>query len=430
MKSIKKIFLLSLCIIAVAACKDSKSQATEEPLETAEAEVNTTVKKPKPKIKYGYDLDDYILHQDTIKNGDSFGKILGRNGFTSQEIFYTVESVKDSFNTARIIAGKPYILIKPKDNPDKLSALIYQNDIVNYTVIDFQDSISVHQEKRPVTIKRKIISGSIHSSLSKSMDEAGASVALIHELSSLYQWKIDFFRLQKGDQFKMIYHEKYVDDSIYAGIKNIVAAQFVHHGSPYYAFHYDTEGKERSDKFYDEEAKTLQSFFLKAPVEYSRISSRYTQRRFHPVQKRYKSHLGTDYAAPSGTPIRSTADGVVTASSYTRFNGNYVKVRHNSKYTTQYLHMSRRKAKVGQRVKQGDVIGYVGQTGLATGPHVCYRFWVNGKQKDPYREKMPSSEPMEDHLKPDYFEYIAPLKEELDAIIVEEPKSEEQLAGF
>lgn len=430
MKSIKTLFLLSLSLFILGACKDSKNEASEEPLETAEAEINTVIEKPKRQVKYGYNLDDFTLHYDTIRNGDSFGKILGSNGFSSQEIFNTVEAVKDSFNTTKIIAGKPYILIKSKEDPDKLSAFIYQNDIVNYTVVNFQDSISAHQEKRPVTTKRKIISGSINSSLSQSMDEAGASVALIHELSSLYQWKIDFFRLQKGDQFKMIYHERYVDDSIYAGIKNIEAAQFVHHDSPYYAFHYDEDGKEFSDKFYDEEAKTLQSFFLKAPVEYSRISSRYTQRRFHPVQKRYKSHLGTDYAAPTGTPIRSTADGVIVASSYTRFNGNYVKVKHNSKYTTQYLHMSKRKAKPGQRVKQGDIIGYVGQTGLATGPHVCYRFWVNGQQKDPYREKMPSSEPLEDNLKSEYFEYIAPLKDELDSIIIEEPKSEEQLAGF
>src|SRR5699024_6844047 len=179
----------------------------------------------------------------------------------------------------------------------------------------------------------------------------------------------------------------------------------------------------------DEDANSLQNFFLKAPVEYTRISSRYTPKRFHPVQKRWKAHLGTDYAAPTGTPIHSTADGVITVSGYNQYNGNYVKVKHNSKYTTQYLHMSKRKARVGQRVKQGEVIGYVGQTGLATGPHVCYRFWVNGKQEDPYKQKMPSSEPLPDSLKTEYFKYIGPLKEKLERMEVQEsPKKDENLA--
>ncbi|MGB2087142.1 MAG: M23 family metallopeptidase, partial [Psychroflexus salarius] len=168
--------------------------------------------------------------------------------------------------------------------------------------------------------------------------------------------------------------------------------------------------------YFDENAQTLRKFFLKAPLEYSRISSRYTKRRFHPVQKRWKAHKGTDYAAPTGTPIWSTADGVVIKSSYTRGNGKYVKVRHTSTYTTQYLHMSRRAVNVGDYVKQGDIIGYVGSTGLATGPHVCYRFWVNGRQVDPYKQDLPDAEPMAEKLKPAYFDFIKPLKSQLDKI--------------
>lgn len=427
MKKIFNLAFLALFIVTLSACHQKKKDSQSENIETAE--VKTSLKKPKQIIQYGYDMDEFQFEYDTIRNGDSFGKLLNDKGFGHGEIHNMIEKVKDTFNVTKIIAGKPYIFVQSKENPEKPVAFIYQNDLINYTVVNFQDSIYAQKKKKPVTFKRKSIAGSINSSLSKAMDDAGASIALIHELSSLYQWKIDFFRLQKGDQFKVIYHERYVDDSIYAGVKNIEAAQFIHYDSPYYAFHYGKE-EDNSDKFYDEEAKTLQSFFLKAPVEYTRISSRYTLKRFHPVQKRWKGHLGTDYAAPTGTPIRSTADGVIVASSYTRFNGNYVKVKHNSKYTTQYLHMSKRNAKVGQRVKQGDVIGYVGQTGLATGPHVCYRFWVNGEQKDPYRERMPSSEPLAESLRDEYFEYIKPLKKELDEIKVEEPKNEEQLAGF
>lgn len=426
MKRIFRIFVFIFIISLFFACKDNKNndqKKQDDSIETAEAK-KPALKKPKAKIKYGFNLDDFDFQHDTIQNGDSFGKIMGENGFSPGETHQIIEKIKDTFNPAKLAAGKPYILIHSKEDPEKPTAMIYQNDVVNYTVINLQDSIYAKREKRPVTTKRKTISGTISSSLSHAMDEAGASAALIHELAALYQWKIDFFRLQKNDQFKVIFYEKYVDDSIYAGIDNIEAAQFNHHNSPYYAFYYGDDGEENSDKYYDDEANTLQSFFLKAPVEYTRISSRYSLRRYHPVQKRWKGHLGTDYAAPTGTPIHSTADGVVIASAYTRFNGNYVKVKHNSTYTTQYLHMSKRKAKVGQRVKQGEVIGYVGQTGLATGPHVCYRFWVNGEQKDPYREKMPSSEPLKEELKSDYFEYIAPLKKELDEIDIKEVKEE------
>lgn len=426
-------FIALLLFLGLFSCKKENDQSVKHDKQKDTAHVKPKLEKPKVKKEFGFNLDDYDLTYDTIQNGDSFGKIMQQNGYSVGEVYQITEQIKEDFDPTKLRAGKPYIKIKSKDDDaGKLTALVYQKDIINYTVINLEDSISATSKKLPVTTKRRVISGTINSSLSQAMDEAGASAALIQNLSSLYQWKIDFFRLQKGDQFKAIFYENYVNDSIYAGIKNIEASQFIHHGSPYYAFLYGKEKDGFSDKYYDEEAKTLQSFFLKAPVEYTRISSRYTQRRFHPVQKRWKGHLGTDYAAPTGTPIHSTADGVIIASAYTRFNGNYVKVKHNSTYTTQYLHMSKRKARVGQRVKQGEVIGYVGQTGLATGPHVCYRFWVNGEQKDPYRQKMPSSEPLKEELKEEYFAYIAPLKKELDDIKIKQSQKEkeEQLAGF
>ena len=175
-------------------------------------------------------------------------------------------------------------------------------------------------------------------------------------------------------------------------LKVLMQHCFIHQNEPFYAFEYEVDSTTNRTEYFDEEAKTLRRFFLKAPVQYSRISSRYSPRRFHPVQRRWKAHKGTDYAAKRGTPIWSTADGVVIKSSYTSGNGNYVKVKHTNKYTTQYLHMTRRAAKVGQRVKQGEIIGYVGSTGLATGPHVCYRFWVHGRQVDPFKQDLPKAE--------------------------------------
>lgn len=424
---------LCLTIFSVLLITYSCKQADKDRDDSETAEVQTELKKPEPVIKYGFDLEDFELVHDTIRSGDSFGNILSSNGFSLQEVHTINENVKDTFDSRKLVVGKPYILIKSKADTDKPIAFIYQKDIINYTVINMEDSISVETHKRPVSLKRRTLSGAIHSSLSVTMDKAGASPSLIHELASLYQWKIDFFRIQKGDQFRLIYNERYVDDSIYAGVESIEAAKFIHYGEPYYAFHFDRKTEDGFSSYYDDEANSLQNFFLKAPVEYTRISSRYTPKRFHPVQKRWKAHLGTDYAAPTGTPIHSTADGVITVSGYNQYNGNYVKVKHNSKYTTQYLHMSKRKARVGQRVKQGEVIGYVGQTGLATGPHVCYRFWVNGKQEDPYRQKMPNSEPLAENLKSQYFETINPLKEELDSMVVEEEetnKTDRSLAGL
>lgn len=407
MKKISYLPLILLILIAVGCEFD----------EAPKEEVQTEIKKPKPSIKeYGFTLDDYEVYRDTVRSGDSFGAIMDYHGVTRGRVFEVSEKVKDVFDPARINVGKPYIILKSKDSLSNVEVFIYEESRINYTVVNLKDSISALRNKKPVTIKKNIVSGVITSSLSAAMDNEGLSILLADKLADIYQWKIDFFKIQKGDQFKIIYNEKYINDTIYAGLANIEAAVLTHYKNPYYAFEFGKDSLSGFAKFYDEEANSLQSFFLKAPLKYSRISSRYTKRRFHPVQKRWKAHKGTDYAAPTGTPIWSTADGVVIKSSYTRGNGNYVKVRHNDKYTTQYLHMSKRNAKVGQRVKQGDVIGYVGSTGLATGPHVCYRFWVYGKQVDPYKQNLPSSEPLKESLKPMYFAKMDSLKKDLGQI--------------
>ncbi len=384
-----------------------------------EKQAVTKVKKePAPKVekRYGFVFNDYNVVRDTIKRGDFFGSIMDQNGVGPGKVYEITEKVKDSFNPARITAGKKYFVLRAKDSAKTPEYFIYENDKINYTVLALGDSVYVKKKQRPVTVKKREVSGVVTSSLSEAMQAQGLSNMLVYELSNIYQWSIDFFKLQKGDQFKMVYHEKYIDDTIFAGIEKVDAAVFKHQDKPFYAFRYNTDTVSGKPSFYDSDAKALQSFFLKAPLNYTRISSRYTKRRFHPVQKRWKAHLGTDYAAPYNTPIVSTANGTVIASSYTSGNGNYVKIRHNSKYTTQYLHMTKRAVRNGEYVRQGQVIGYVGSTGLATGPHVCYRFWVNGKQVDPFRQNLPSAEKIKDNLKDDYFAYIDPLKKELDKI--------------
>ena len=238
-------------------------------------------------------------------------------------------------------------------------------------------------------------------SLWNAMTDAGIPYDLIDKMEDVFAWSLDFYHLQKGDRFKLIYEKQYVGDE-YIGTGKILAALFENSGNKHNAVQFDTEDY---NGYFDLEARPMKKAFLKAPVKYSRISSRYNPRRFHPVLKRHKSHLGTDYAAPKGTPIYAIANGVVTKASFNRGNGNYVKIKHSDQIQTQYLHMRnfRKGIASGVQVQQGEVIGYVGQTGLATGPHVCFRFWKNGKQVDHLKENLPPPAPMEEKDKAHYF---------------------------
>ena len=402
MKKLTYLLALGLSLVACNQEKESK-------------EITEVVVEEVPVIReeYGFILNDFEVIRDTIRSGDNFGGIMGSHGMSGNKLHEVLQQVKDIFNPARLGIGKAYVILKDRQNENSPNYFIYENDRIGYTVVNLGDSIGAYKAEKPVTIKRKTVSGIILNNLSESMQDEGLSVTLTHELSNMYQWSIDFFKLQKGDQFKMVYNERYINDTIYAGIESIEGAVFVHQDKPYYAFGYTVNSEAG---YYDEEARPLESFFLKAPLNFSRISSRFSGNRFHPVQKTWKAHKGTDYAAPHGTPIWSTANGTVIASGYTAGNGNYVKVKHNDTYSTQYLHMSKRNVKVGQRVRQGDVIGYVGSTGLATGPHVCYRFWVRGQQVDPFRQNLPAAEPIADHLKEEYFQAIKPIKEDLESI--------------
>lgn len=387
-------------------CQKSVEENCDEP------ELTTTVSNQ----LYGYAMDDYEVVLDTVRSGDTFGKLMDNFGVSAGQVYQIVEKVKDTFDVRQLRAGRPFTLLRSKDSLNKPQVFIYHPNRIDYVVIDMRDSIQCYRDKLPVTTKRRTVTGVINSSLSQAMTDQGLSQNLVHELSSIYQWTVDFFRLQKGDHFKIIYNENYINDTTFVGIENVEATLLNHYNRPYYAFRFTTDSLTGTADYYDEKANTLRSFFLKAPLNYTRISSRYSLNRFHPVQKKWKAHLGTDYAAPHGTPIMATANGVVERSGYNSGNGNYVKIKHNDTYSTQYLHMSKRAVKVGDRVKQGDIIGYVGSTGLATGPHVCYRFWYNGKQVDPYAIDLPAAEPIKEELKESYFSFIQSLKEEIDQI--------------
>ncbi|AZQ43400.1 peptidoglycan DD-metalloendopeptidase family protein [Nonlabens ponticola] len=398
-------FLIAVCSLLVLASCDEKQ-------EVQIAEVKPVI----PVMQYGYDLNNYEIVEDTVQSGDTFNDLIAPHLVEGQSAYQAAVELNEIYDLRKIQAGKPFKILKRKDSVHTPEAFIYEPSRMDYVKLTLNENLEATQDKHPITYSRRIAAGTIETTLSEAMEDQGLGMSAIYELSDIYKWTIDFFKLQKGDRFKMIFQERYINDSIYAGIDRIEVAVFETGNKPYYAFDYVVDSTEAVHEYYNEEGATLRNFFLKAPVNYTRISSRYTKRRFHPVQKRWKAHKGTDYAAGYGTPIVATANGIVTKSGYTRGNGNYVKIRHNGTYETQYLHMTKRKVSVGQRVDQGQVIGTVGSTGLATGPHVCYRFWVNGKQVDPYKQNLPSAEPLPQAKMADYQNFIMPLKEEIDEV--------------
>lgn len=405
---LKKIFIFLLVGLLIA-CKNDKPAAIVE-------------KKPaKPKIvfEYGFNLNNFKVINDTIKSGENFSEILDRNHIEYPKVLEIVKKIKDTFNVRRIKSGTAYTILASKDSLEKAQIFIYKPSKVRYTVVNFKDSIiSAYNGKKKVKKIIKTASGIIKTSLSEAMDEQGLSSYLTSKMADdIYAWTIDFSRLQKNDKFKLIYEQLYINDTIPVGIGEVKATYFEHGNQPFYAFKFIADSTLNVPDYFDDKATNLRRQFLKMPVKFSRISSRYNlRRRIAYYGNRIKPHRGTDFAAPIGTPIMATANGVVIKSSYTSGNGKYVKIRHNSTYSTQYLHMSRRAVKVGQVVKQGQTIGYVGMTGHAAGPHVCYRFWKNGRQVDPLKQKLPAAKPMKKNIKPAYFKFIAPLKAQLDSI--------------
>ncbi len=404
-----KIVLILIGILLFNSCKKEANEITEVKI----------IEEEKPIIieEFGYVLNNYKVFRDTIKSGESFGEILERYHIEYPAIYNIAEAAKDTFDIRKLRAGKPYTILAKNDSTEQAQVFIYQPNKVEYLIVDFTDSIQINFGRKKVRTEIKTASGIIESSLSEAISDQDLDYILALEMADIYAWTIDFHHLQKGDNFKLIYEQKFIDDSVSVGIGNITAAYFEHKDNALYAFNFITDSLKNINDYYDEKAKTLRRKFLKAPIKFSRVSSRYNlKRRIKYYGNRVRAHKGTDFAANIGTPILSTASGTVIASRYAGGNGNYVKIKHNSTYSTQYLHMKKRAVRKGDYVKQGDVIGYVGMTGNTAGPHVCYRFWKNGRQVDPFREKLPSAAPIKEDLKESYFLFIEPLKIQIDNI--------------
>ena len=341
---------------------------------------------------YGFDGRSYESVSARVRRNETLSDILLRNGATGLDVASIAERARDVFDVRSLRRGLGYRLYFDRDEPAKPIAMVYEPDRTAYVVFDLAGDTGVSVWKRPIVVKRQKAAGVIRSSLYETLQEQELELGLAFELAEIFAWQIDFYHLQPGDRFTAVYDQRFVGGKS-VGVGRVHAARFLSSDREFTAFHFDQQG---AIAYFDEEGNSLRKTFLAAPVKYSRISSRYSGRRFHPVLKRYRSHRGTDYAAPYGTPIRATGDGEIVEAAYKKGNGRYVKIRHNGTYTTAYLHMSRIAPSVrgGAYVRQGDIIGYVGSSGLATGPHVCYRFWKHGQQVDPLREEFPSAEPV------------------------------------
>ena len=375
------------------------------------------VQKVQPKVEqFGFNFNDFNVVHDTVKRGDTFGTIIQNQNLGNKQVYDIVSKIKDTFDVRTIRIGKAFTFLRSKDRFKKLQVMVYQRDRGSYYVIDFRDSISVSKKISPIRYKQRTITGALDGSLSEALNKQGVDVALANKLTKVYAWSIDFFKLKKGDKFGITFTERYINDSIYDGVDSLKAAFFEYKGKLIYAFPFAQNENSAKQDYYDENGKALKNFFLKAPLKFVNITSKFSKNRFHPVQMIWKAHKGTDYAAPTGTPIMTTASGIVEQAGYTAGNGNYVKVKHDKTYSTQYLHMSKILVRKGQRVAQGSIIGKVGSTGLATGPHVCYRFWKNGVQVDALRLKLPNSQPMDSKNLPRFLSQIKPLKRELDSV--------------
>jgi murein DD-endopeptidase MepM/ murein hydrolase activator NlpD len=344
-------------------------------------------------LKWGLCLERFGLQQTELKSGDIFGKILMAKGLAYPQVLQLVENGKTQFNVNSMRAGQSLTFLTEKNQNSAPKYLIYEPSAYEYVIFHLQEPFDVKCVKRDVTTKVVANSGVLETSFWAALTDNGLSDELADGMIDVLASSVDFYHQRQGDRFKVVYEQHYINGQA-VGTGKIKAALYEREGKEYYAFNFQ-KPDDRTD-YFDFDGRPARKAFLKSPVKFSRISSRFNRNRLHPVLGYHKAHFGTDYAAPHGTPILAVAEGTVTEATRRGGNGNYVRIRHNNTYETQYLHMSgfARGVRPGTRVAQGQTIGYVGSTGLATGPHVCFRFWKNGQQVDHLRLNLPQPEPM------------------------------------
>ena len=408
-----RFILLAIILYAITGCS-TKEQKDKQ---TITNPIDTVAIAP-PNLLFGLPVDSFVIENNNVKRNEFLASILLKYDIPYNQIDKLAKQSKNTFDVRKIKVGNPYFVFLDHDSLHTPRYFVYEIDKVNYVVYNLQDSITVTTGQKEIRKVKKTASGIITSSLWNAMTENGTSPVLALELSDIYAWTVDFFGIEKGDYFKVLYTEDYVD-STSVGISSIEAALFHHRGDDYYSFHFQEDSA--TYNYFDEKGKSLRKAFLKAPLKFSRISSRFSHSRYHPVLKIRRPHHGIDYAAPKGTHVFSIGDGRIIAKGFqARGGGNYLKIKHNSVYTTVYMHLNgfAKGLNQGDKVKQGQLIGYVGSTGLSTGPHLDYRVFKNGKPIDPLKVKAPPVEPVKKEDMKRFKDFYKPLKTQVDELIL------------
>jgi len=360
---------------------------------------------------YGFETDNYHIDDERIQRNESLYIILRRHGVSPETIHYIQQQARGTVNLSRMVPGQRYRVYKNGDG--EATGFVWHRSATDFTTITWDDGISIENGEIPIRTEIAAVSGTIEHSLANAISRKGVSQRLVVELANIYAWTVDFYSLRRGDNFKIVYENRYVQDE-YVGIGTIKVAEFEHRGTVRRAYFFDNG---QQSGYFDDEGNSMRRQMMRVPFEYNpRISSGFSHNRMHPILNQRRPHYGTDYAAPTGTPILAAGDGVVTEAQHRGGNGNIVQIRHNSVYRTAYLHMSRFASGIrpGVSVKQGQVIGYVGQTGLATGPHLCYRLYKNSTPINSVTYDFPPSEGLSDEFMDEYLAEVERLDQMLD----------------
>ena len=375
--------------------------------------INTPEPEPEPRIRFGLFWDSLSVDSGSLKSGQTLSHLLDPYGISPGKVATLAANSKDVYRVTSMRQGKSFWVACDLDSARTPLYLIYERNAEDYVVFSLKDTLGARLGSYPVDTVYRRVQGVIKNSLYMDLENMGESHLLALSMSKVYDWTIDFSHVRENDTFDAYFFQKRVNGEL-VGMPEILSSVFTHRGTEFKAYRFDQgDGPD----WFDPTGASLRKAFLKTPIEFGRMSSAFNKNRFHPVLKRVKAHLGTDYAAPTGTPIRAVGSGIVIKSEFKRNNGNYVKIRHNGTYETQYLHMSKRLVKVGDVVKQGDIIGKVGSTGLATGPHVCFRFWKNGEQVDHRREAFPPDTPVRDEMMDSFAKEVTRLELEADSVL-------------
>lgn len=401
--------VLMLAIVIVlffASCSNNQDSKKPEKLAAVESI------KSEPKLLYEIVIDSLLIDEGQVKRNQFLADILLDKGVEYGTIDHIANQHRSVFDVRKIRAGNRYTFISAADSVETPLYFVYEIDNTDYVVFSLTDSLQAWKGNKPIERKLESAYGVINSSLWNAMVDGGFDANLANELSEVYAWTIDFFGIQKGDEFEVLYDRLYVDNKP-IGIGKIRASRFMNYGKDQYAFYFEQDSV---GDYFDEAGQSLMRTFLKAPLKYNRISSGFSNARFHPVLKIYRPHHGVDYAAPSGTPVYAIGEGVITRKGYQKGGGgNYMYIKHNGTYTTAYMHLKAFAKGIAQgvRVKQGQLIGYVGSTGLSTGPHLDFRFFRNGQAVNPLKVESPPAKPIDTAYRQAYESHVAQWMEKL-----------------